>query len=392
MSTEPARDRLLVIDDNAVFRGTVMRIAELAGYEVTTTSDVTVARAIVASWRPGVVVLDLSMPTTDTVHLLRQLGAEACPAQVILTSGLDGGLLTSAMDVARKHGLKTAGVLAKPFRPQSCRDLLAQIKLAKDLTLTELASAIADGRFFLEYQPQLDCRFDRIKGVEALVRWQHPTRGVVPPDQFLAAVEEVALIDELTDWVFATAVKQVASWRDEGLSLRLAINISARNLDRVDLPDRLTAHCIEADLKPGSITLEIAESSAMRDAAQMVEALTQLRLKGFGLAIDEFGPGYSSLVQLRHMPLTELKIDRSLVSHMMADRDCQVMVQIILDLARKLELGSVAVGVEGESALNTLKAMGCGSAQGFHIARPVTANRIRATVEGWKSGSASAVA
>jgi EAL domain-containing protein (putative c-di-GMP-specific phosphodiesterase class I) len=241
-------------------------------------------------------------------------------------------------------------------------------------------------------QPQLDCRLDRIKGVEALVRWQHPTRGVVPPDQFLAAVEEVALIDELTDWVFATATKQVASWRDEGLSLRLAINISARNLDRVDLPDRLTAHCVEADLKPGSITLEIAESSAMRDAAQMVEALTQLRLKGFGLAIDEFGPGYSSLVQLRHMPLTELKIDRSLVSHMMADRDCQVMVQIILDLARKFELGSVAVGVEGESALNTLKAMGCGSAQGFHIARPVTANRIRATVEGWKSGSASAVA
>jgi EAL domain-containing protein (putative c-di-GMP-specific phosphodiesterase class I)/ActR/RegA family two-component response regulator len=387
MSTQPARDRLLVIDDDDAFRRVVTRIAEAADYEVMTASDPTVSRAIVASWRPAVVVIDLSMPATDGVQLLRQLGAEACPAQVILTSGLSGSVLSSALDVAGEYGLKTAGILPKPFRPDTCRELLFQIKSTKQLTLTELAEAIASSQLFLEYQPKLDCRFDRITGVEALVRWQHPTRGMVPPDQFIGLAEETALIDELTDWVFSTATKQVAMWRDAGLSLKLAVNISARNLDRVDLADRLAERCAASGLETGSATLEIAEGSAMRHVAQMIKGLTRLRSKGFGLSIDEFGTGYMSLVELRRMPLTEIKVDRAFVSAMMHDRDCHIMAEIIIDLARKLELGSVAVGVESEITLNTLKAMGCGSVQGYLISRPVAPDRIPAAIDEWASRS-----
>jgi EAL domain-containing protein (putative c-di-GMP-specific phosphodiesterase class I)/AmiR/NasT family two-component response regulator len=392
MTIESARDRLLVIDDDDVFRHLVTRIAETADYEVMTTSDPVVSRAVVASWRPAVVVIDLSMPAADGAQLLRQLGTEACAAQVILTSGIDGRVLSSVLNVARDHGLRIAGILPKPFRPLTCRDLLHEIRSTKNLTLRELAEAIAGGQLFLEYQPKLDCRFEQIRDVEALVRWQHPTRGVVPPDQFIALAEETTLIDELTDWVFSASTKQVASWRDEGLSLKLAVNLSARNLERDDLADRLAERCAASGLKTGSITLEIAESSIMRNAAQMVDVLNQLRLKGFGLSIDEFGPGYSSLVQLRRMPLTEIKIDRGLVSHMMSERDCHVMVEIIIDLARKLELRSVAVGVEGEAILNALKAMGCSSAQGYHISRPVAPDRMPAAIEAWASRSARAVA
>jgi EAL domain-containing protein (putative c-di-GMP-specific phosphodiesterase class I) len=386
------RERLLVIDDDEVFRRSVTRIAELADYQVMTTSEPTVARAIVASWQPSVVMVDLFSSAMDGVPLLRQLGAEGCSAQIVLTSGLDGTVLTSAFEVAGEHGLKTAGVLPKPLRPQTCRDLLIEIKSAKNFILTELAEAIAKNQLFLEYQPQLDCRFDRIMGVEALVRWRHPTRPVIPPDQFIALAEGTDLIDELTDWVFATATNQIARWRDEGLPLALAVNVSARNLRGPDFPRRLAEHCAAANLQPSSITLEITESSVMRDAAMLIDALGELRLAGFRISIDEFGTGYSSLLELRRMPLSELKIDRSLVLRMVNDQDCQVMVAIIADLARKLELQAVAVGVESEHVLRAVTALGCGAAQGYHISRPAAPDRVSVAIDEWSSKSANAVA
>jgi len=386
------KDRLLVIDNDEAFRRSVTRVAELVEYEVMTTSDPTVARAIVATWRPSVVVVNLLLPAVDGVRLLRQLGAEGCPAQVILTSEIDESVLTSALDTAREHGLKTAGVLPKPFRPQSWRNLLEQIKSTKELTVSELKEALATSQLFLEYQPQLDCRFDRIKGVEALVRWAHPTRGVVAPDQFITLAEETDLIDGLTNWVFSTATKQVAKWRDGGLPLTLAVNISARNLERTDLPHRLAKYCAAANLKKGSVTLEISESSVMRDAAMMIEALGELRFKGFGISMDEFGTGYSALVELRRMPFTEIKIDRSFVSRVMNERECQVMVAILIDLARKLELEPVAVGVESEHVLRMVKALGCGAAQGYHIGRPVAPDYLPATIQEWESRATHSVA
>lgn len=221
MSTE----RLLVIDDDKVFRNSVTKLAEVVDFEVMTTSDPAVARALVAAWCPSVVIVDPFMSATDGIQLLRQLGSEGCSAQVILTSDLEANALIVALEIAGEHGLKTAGVLPKPLRPQSCRDLLSQVLATKALTLSELAQAITGGQLFLEYQPQLDCRLNQIRGVEALVRWQHPTRGVITPDQFIGLAEESSLIDELTDWVVSTATKQVSIWRQAGLPLTLSVNI-----------------------------------------------------------------------------------------------------------------------------------------------------------------------
>ncbi len=387
MSTE----RMLVIDDDKVFRNSVTKIAEATDFEVMTTSDPAAARAIVAAWCPSVVVIDPFMSAADGIQLLRQLGAEGCSAQVILTSGLDPNALVVALEIAGEHGLKTAGVLAKPVRPQSFRDLLSQIIEAKALTLSELTRAITDGQLFLEYQPQLDCRSNHIKGVEALVRWRHPTRGVVTPDQFIGLAEENSLIDDLTDWVVSTAAKQVSVWHQAGMLLTLSVNISARNLNQ-NLPDRLAESCAAGGLKPDLVILEMAESTLMRDVSAMIHALGELRFKGFGISIDEFGTGYSSLIGLRCMPVTEVKIDRSLVSKMPHTNDCQMLVSVILDLARKLELQSVAVGVESETILWTLRALGCGLVQGYHIGRPAEPARIPAVVAGWSSRASSAVA
>jgi diguanylate cyclase (GGDEF)-like protein len=242
--------------------------------------------------------------------------------------------------------------------------------------LGELRRALERNELRVHYQPKVDLRTGRTKGVEALVRWHHPSLGLIRPAQFVPLAEESDLIDPLTDWVFASATKQAAAWRQQGFTPEVAINISARNLRDIELPDRLARLCERSGIKPVGVTLELTETSAMSDAIQMMDVLTRLRVKGFKLSIDDFGTGYSSLVQLRKMPFSEIKIDISFVLHMLEDKDCQVIVEAIIDLARKLGLESVAEGVESEPIWNALRALGCDCGQGYYLGRPMAADRI----------------
>src|ERR1700733_12089154 len=172
------------------------------------------------------------------------------------------------------------GALAKPTQLQVLRDLLVKFVAADPNTLTgELAAAIKTDQLFLQYQPKLDCHSGRMTAVEALVRWRHPTRGIIPPDQFIGLAEATGLIDPLTDWVITNAARQAAQWRNEGLPLDVAINISAKNTQDLDLPDRLVDLCRKVGASPSSIILELTETGAMRDAVQMMDVLTRLRLK-----------------------------------------------------------------------------------------------------------------
>jgi EAL domain-containing protein (putative c-di-GMP-specific phosphodiesterase class I) len=234
---------------------------------------------------------------------------------------------------------------------------------------------------FLEYQPKVECQQGVVSGVEALVRWQHPVRGRLTPEQFIPIAEETGLIEPLTDWVFSTAVKQAAAWHGAGLMLDVSVNVSARNLDQADFPDRLSQTCEKAGVDPDTIILEVTESSAMRDALRVLEVLTRLRVKGFKLSMDDFGMGYSSLIQLQRMPFSELKIDRFFIINMAEDRSCEVIARVIIDLARNLGLKSIAEGVENEWAWDTLRAMGCDAAQGYQLSRPLPADRITALIQ-----------
>jgi EAL domain-containing protein (putative c-di-GMP-specific phosphodiesterase class I) len=226
----------------------------------------------------------------------------------------------------------------------------------------------------------MHCGHARMTGVEALVRWRHPNFGIIQPDQFIALAEGSDLIHPLTDWVVVAAAKQKAAWAAENPELEVAVNISAKNLEDLDFPDRLHRHCRDAGVDCASITLELTETGAMREAVQLMDVLTRLRLKGYKLSIDDFGTGYSSLVQLQQMPFTEVKIDRSFVMQMMSNEGCRAIVEIVIDLARKLGLRSVAEGVEDEAALRTLIALGCDAAQGYYLSRPVAAALIPAFI------------
>jgi len=369
-------NRLLVVDDDPLLGRLIKTAAESAGFEVFLTKSPTAFAEKARVWCPTVLMLDLGMPGTDGIQLLRGLAADQCAGHVILMSGADNKVVESATQLGRARGLKMSGVLLKPVQLEELRKVLARFQVAKALLSADLAGAIATDQLFLEYQLKLDCHSARMTGVEALVRWRHPTLGIVPPDQFIPLAEETDLIHKLTDWVVVAAAKQMSAWRAYNPGLEIAVNISAKDVQDLNLPDRLDKHCRRAGIDCALVTLELTETGAMREALQMMDVLTRLRLKGFKLSIDDFGTGFSSLVQLQNMPFSEVKIDRSFVIQMMENEGCKAIVEIVIDLARKLGLQSVAEGVEDEATLHSLMTLGCNVAQGYHLSRPVAADRI----------------
>jgi EAL domain-containing protein (putative c-di-GMP-specific phosphodiesterase class I) len=385
-----------MIDDDLAFCRLIKRVAEPHGLEVIATDDTETFKKASQSWSPSLIVVDLQMPGTDGIELLRDLALNKCSAQIVVTSGLDLRTLDSAMRLGTERGLKMNGVLQKPVPLETLNDLMARHKQAdgeflgsaveprdaerQEIGLSgDLREGITADQLFLEYQPKVD-RLGGVAGVEALVRWLHPRRGVIRPDQFITLAEKTDLIDPLTDWVFTAAMKQAAAWRHQGIVLEVAINVSAKNLRDIQLPDRLARHCEEFGISPDSVTLELTETSAMRDPVQMMDVLTRLRVKGFKLSIDDFGTGYSSLIQIRRMPFSELKIDLSFVMHMLEDRDCKVIVEAIIDLARKLGLQSVAEGVESKQIWDALLRLECDRGQGYYLGRPMDAEQIQRMV------------
>ncbi|HML10523.1 MAG TPA: EAL domain-containing response regulator [Stellaceae bacterium] len=384
LSDELLSNRLLVIDDDDAFARFVEKVARSLGFEVVAVSDPNEFKMTAKAWAPTLVILDLNMPGCDGVELLRHLALMQCGAHVVVASGLDDRTLEATVRLGAERGLKMGGALAKPARLQTVRDLLTKFVAIDSNALTdELAEAIKNDQLFLQYQPKLDCRAGRMTAVEALVRWKHPSRGIIPPDQFIALAEASGLIDGLTDWVIRTAARQSVEWRAQGLLLEIAVNISAQNTQDIDLPDRLVRLCEAEGANPAHMILELTETSAMRDAVQMMDVLTRLRVKGFRLSIDDFGTGYSSLVQLQRMPFSETKVDRSFVMQMNRSKDCRVIVEIVIDLARKLGLTCVAEGVENQGILDELMKLGCDAAQGYHLSRPVDAARIPEVVQGY---------
>ena len=309
-------NRLLVIDHEPLVGRLVKKEAEAADFEVVLTEDPSTILETARIWHPSVLMLDLRIPGLDGIELLRGLARDRCSAHMILMSHADGKIMESAMQLGGERGLKMSGVVQKPVQLEALRILLDQFRPEQKISEDALAEAITADQLFLQYQLILDCRSGRMTGAEALVRWRHPMLGTIPPDQFIPAYEQTDLIHRLTDWVVVAAVKQMAVWRADNPGLEVPINISAKNLEDLQFPDRIYQHCQDGGIDPRLLTLELTESGAVRETVQMMDVLTRLRLKGFKLSIDDYGTGYSSLIQLQRMPFSEVKIDRSFVMQM----------------------------------------------------------------------------
>lgn len=240
----------------------------------------------------------------------------------------------------------------------------------------ELRHAIDGNQLLLHYQAQVNMQTGRITGVEALVRWQHPQYGIVPPDQFILPAEQTGLIKPLTRWVLKEALRQSRDWNQKGLPFNIAVNLSARNLHDSQLPDRI-AELLEVNgVAPSFLELEVTESAIMQDQMCAKEILTRLSKMGIRLSIDDFGTGYSSLGYLNHLPVDAIKIDRTFVRDMMENQNNAVIVRSIIDLGHNLGLEVIAEGVENHETWDRLLALGCDAAQGYYMSPPVSALEI----------------
>ena len=249
--------------------------------------------------------------------------------------------------------------------------------------LDGLERALINGRLRMVYQPKVSLRTGELKRVEALVRWDDPELGAVPPSRFVPLAEKHGLIDELTQWGLRTTLRQWLSWRDEGLDTCLAFNISALSLDHLDFPDLVERMCRSLEVPTDRLVLELTEG-ATQPLVKLMDTLTRFRIKGIGLAIDDFGVGYSTLMQLRQLPFTEIKIDRFFVDDAPSSKDSALIVKSIIDLARGLGLTVTAEGVETEEQLRLLRDLGCDVAQGYFVAQPLEPDKLRGWIEEWR--------
>jgi diguanylate cyclase (GGDEF)-like protein/PAS domain S-box-containing protein len=246
--------------------------------------------------------------------------------------------------------------------------------------LGELRRGINEGALRVHYQPRVDLQTGRTMGVEALVRWQHPTRGLLPPSEFITMAEESGLVRPLGAWVLGETLRQADSWRREGprgAGLEFAVNLSARQLSDPELVTMVEGALRLRDIEPSHLLLEITETALMADPNGALASLTALKNLGVGLAVDDFGTGYSSLTYLKTFPIDELKIDRSFINGLGSDSGDSAIVGSCIDLAHAVGILAVAEGVETAGQVRTLKAMGCDLAQGYHFARPLPAPALK---------------
>jgi diguanylate cyclase (GGDEF)-like protein len=278
--------------------------------------------------------------------------------ELLRTAGL-------ALQEARTGGSNRGVIYSEHMRARS----VARLELE-----TELRRALEQNELFLVYQPQIEVSSGRIASVEALVRWRHPVRGIVPPDEFISVAEESGLIVQLSDLVMRQALKQISEWWKAGCrDLRVAVNVSGAQFEAPGFPDWVFAHLDEAGLPGACLELEITESLLMVDEAAAALAVRAVRELGVHVAIDDFGTGYSSLAYLKHFPIEALKIDRSFVADLGRDSNDAAICAAIIAMGRQLGLKIVAEGVETAEQLQFLATHGCTLAQGFYIARPVEA-------------------
>jgi diguanylate cyclase (GGDEF)-like protein len=242
--------------------------------------------------------------------------------------------------------------------------------------LTELRRGIDRGQLLLHFQPKADLRTGDIQGVEALVRWQHPERGMIPPDEFIPPAQKTGVITPLTMFVLDEALRQCRTWALQGMELCVAVNLSTRNLLDVHLPDTVGELLARWEVPARLLELEITESTILADPVRAMEILSRLDEMGIRLAIDDFGTGYSSLAYLKRLPVDELKIDKSFILGMEENENDAVIVRSTIDLGRNLGLRVVAEGVETAKAWNRLVSLGCDIAQGYYLSRPVPADQL----------------
>jgi len=393
-------NQIYIVDDDEAYVTLMQAMVEMAGYDcqIYSSGSVFLESSVTDH---DLVVLDLNMPGKDGIEVMRELTERQLNPSFILISGFDDRVLHSAKQFAESKQLTVVDTLTKPIEVDDFVDVVisayAECRLAfllkeknegadsgyvspevepkhADISVDELRQGIKQQELIVYIQPQVRFSDGSLAGGEVLVRWQHPSRGLVFPDQFIPLAEEHRLMGELTESVIVKSIQAYQSLRQSGIKTMLSINLSAQNINDLAFPEKLGDLLAKYGIKPEAFNLEITESAMLTDTSAALDIFNRLRMKGFSLSIDDFGTGDSSLKRLFQSPFSELKIDQHFVSRIERDSDAMSIVKVCGLLAKEFKMHTVAEGIETQPVWDKLKTLGCDIAQGYFIAKPMPVN------------------
>ena len=351
-----------------------------------------------------IVLTDINMPGTDGIAVLSGLADLGFTGGVGLLSGEDRRVLESVHELGAARALNVLGVLQKPLQVEAVVKLLNgfEPRLAHpgtgghssasdgdEIDSGELALALRNGEIEPYLQPIVHARDGALYGAEALARWIHPRRGTVMPGRFITLAEDSGQAGELTRVILTRAIEECGRWLHHGFKYSIAVNVPLDAIGQIDLGSLTLKLIAEAGIEPSQVVLEITESQMMKDLVTPLEVLNRLRIRGVKLAIDDFGTGYSSMQQLKRVPFTELKVDRSFVYNAAEDDSARAMLESSVRLGKSLNLELVAEGVESQSDWDTASAVGVDLIQGYFVSRAMPAHEFLPWSENWSSSRAA---
>lgn len=393
--TTTRKAHILVVEDEPEIRD-VLREFLSRSYECTAVDSAEEALALISRQRFDLILSDITMQRMSGLEMVPQIRLVAPQTMVVMISGLQtiecaiAAMRVGAFDYITKpfdldqveaavHRALEQGRLVETKRlyEESLKDLIHQRTAEVTLELA-LRRAVEQEEFVVHYQTQVDIASGEVVGTEALVRWQHPQFGLLPPVDFISLAEKTGLIVDIGAAVMRAAAVQTRQWQIDGLpDFHLAVNVSARQLREEDVVSKLFEILAESELDPASLELELTETSIVENSESIATALTDIRSRGVKIAIDDFGTGYSSLSYLGRLPIDTIKLDRSFVNGATTHPDQAALVMAIVNLAHNLRLRVIAEGVETEEQLNFLRLLRCDQGQGYFFDRPSPADLIK---------------
>lgn len=385
----PARlpARVLVVDDSTLQREFAEELCREIGIEqvLHAVDGIEAIEVLRKDCAIEAIILDLEMPGMDGVQVLHELVRLQLDPAIVVASSRESVLLNVVESMGKSLGLRLLGVLQKPISLEQLAGSLGRYSAitqrderesaeqhnGPELSEEDVQLALLRGEFISYFQPKVALYDGRLCGVEALIRWQHPEHGLLAPAAFIGLVEAGQYISPVTLHMLDMSLRYCKVWHEAGLPLSFSINVSARSLADSKLADAIIDRVAASGIAPGFVILEITESAIMTDLSITLGTLARLRLKGFGLSIDDYGTGFSCMLQLSRVPCTELKIDRAFVNGASKKPHLRIMLESALDIARKLNLKVVAEGMETRDDWQLLRDLECGEAQGYFVAKPM---------------------
>lgn len=381
--------RILLLEDQAFQRQLIVGLLKCCGVvNIVEAVDGNEGLAALDADQQGfdIAICDLKMDGMDGIEFIRH-AARRKVKSFIVTSALESQLLSHAGELGEEFGAPILGVLPKPIIISELRSMLQLHASRSTASPPEIAStgaaprqwgreeliaALDADQFVPFFQPKIRFSDFSLEGVEILARWEHETLGIRPPVEFIEPMEQEGLIDRLTENIFRKSLACAAAWHPSYAQINMAINVSRLTLQKIGTVNNVASMIKLAGIPSERVTIEVTETAVSKDATGLLETLTRLRMQGFNISIDDFGTGYSSLLQLSELPFNEIKIDRTFVHGVRMNNKASIILEAIINLARRLGIRTIAEGIETEEEMVFIRGLGCEIGQGYYFNAPMS--------------------